>query len=194
MDDREVLVIDLDYDVDVLTSYYNSLRSYDIDDIDINHKDEFCKNTGINVIGNTIKDLKKSITKKVHKRTDFVSKCDTTHPTIANIIKQLSEKIENDIVIGDVSFFLQHAGEDVPTHSDFPYRKNTVLMIPLCGISSSITYYEDGGEYQITSPTFLNITKRHGVKNVTENRLCLHFEIPNIPLKDIRLCEKTINI
>lgn len=190
MDDREILVIDLDYDVEALTSYYNSLPSYDIDDIDINHKDEFCQKTGINVIGNTIKDLKKSVAKKVHIRTDFVSKCDTTHPIIANIIKQISEKFDNDIVIGDVSFFFQNAGEDVHIHSDFPYRKNTVLIIPLSGIASSITYYEDGGEYQITSPTVLNIMKRHGVKNITENRLCLHFEIPNLPLKDIRLCEK----
>tara|TARA_B100000959_G_scaffold277751_1_gene334859 strand:+ start:1600 stop:2100 length:501 start_codon:yes stop_codon:yes gene_type:complete len=79
--------------------------------------------------------------------------------------------------IGRVTFFWQAKGEDVPLHTDIPYRNKSIVLIPLYG--EGTTYYENGDDYILTGPTILNVTKKHGVKNIKSDRLSLHVELLN---------------
>lgn len=181
----EAIKIDIDYNKDTLMSLYNSLAKTHIDNIKLNHLDEFNKNFNSDITADTIAGFKKQLNKKTHHRKDIVSPILCSNSEIENIINQLQKKLNQKAIIGDVSFFLQKANEDIPLHSDYPYRKNSLLNIPLQGTSSSITYFLDGKSYFIDGPTILNVMKPHGVKNITEDRLCLHIEIPNLSIEEI---------
>jgi len=132
----DAIKIDIDYNKDTLMSLYNSLAKTHIDNIKLNHLDEFNKNFNSDITANTIASFKKQLNKKIHQRKDIVSPILCSNLEIENIINQLQKKLNQQATIGDVSFFLQKANEDIPLHSDYPYRKNSLLNIPLQGTSS----------------------------------------------------------
>ena len=139
--------------------------------------------------GNTISDLKKYLnTKGVETipRTDLVAQPSTDDLAIKNILDQLNEL---NLKPGLITFFEQKAGNDVPLHGDYPYRKNCLLMIPIFykeyKPTSAITYYKDGGSYNITRPVIMDVIKPHGVKGINSNRLMLHIELPDLPFEEL---------
>ena len=189
--DQEAIQFPIVYDQDALIDYFYSLEQFDINKTEVKHKDEFNKLYNMDIKGDTVEDFKKQLPVKSGDRKDIISKCDPNNMYVKAVINQLQEKIP-DAEIGLVSFFMQRQGEDVPVHRDFPYRKNSLLMIPLYGNrkynfpkSKAITFYENGGEYSITEPTIIDVMKRHGVKNIDVMRLALHIEIPNLTIEDI---------
>tara|TARA_B100000900_G_scaffold411961_1_gene432711 strand:- start:1020 stop:1604 length:585 start_codon:yes stop_codon:yes gene_type:complete len=179
----EIVKIDLNYDQIRLLEYYNTLKHENINDIKLTHSDKF----------ETIRDLKKHMIASSHEevniRKDLVSNCDKDHPLIKEILDQLKKKL-NYHEFGSITFFLQKAGEDVPLHGDWPYRKNSLLIIPIIVSpyytqSKAITYYKDGGEYTINQPTIMDVMPPHGVKNIDKDRLMLHIEIPNLTIEEV---------
>lgn len=119
-------------------------------------------------------------------RTDLVATPDANYPAIKNILDQLQEI---DLKPGLITFFEQKAGNDIPLHGDYPYRQNCLLMIPIFyneyKPTPAITYYQDGGSYNITRPVIMNVMKPHGVKGITNNRLMLHIELPDLPFEQL---------
>lgn len=179
----EIIKIDLNYDQIRLLEYYNTLKREDINDIKLTHSDEF----------ETIRDLKNHMKTDSHKevdiRKDLVSECDKENPLIKEILDQLNKKLNYD-EFGTITFFQQKAGEDVPPHVDWPYRNNSLLIIPIIVPpyyiqSKAITYYRDGGEYTINQPTIMDVMSPHGVKNIDKDRLMLHIEIPNLTIDEV---------
>lgn len=185
---NELIYFDLTVNHDLLIDYFFSLTQEDINETPVSHKKEFERIYNYQIEGNTVKDFKKELPFDTHLRKDLISKCDKNNPIIKNILDFIKEKIP-DADFGLVAFFMQKKGEDVELHRDFPYRKNSLLMIPLFGESkynlpksNAITYYKDGGEYQVLSPVIINVMKLHGVKNIDQDRLSLHIEIPNLTI------------
>jgi len=139
--------------------------------------------------GETISDLKRYLNTngvKTIPRTDLVAQPNTDDLAIKNILDQVNEL---DLNTGLITFFEQKAGNDVPLHGDYPYRKNCLLMIPIFyndyKPTSAITYYKDGGIYNITRPVIMDVMKPHGVKGITSNRLMLHIELPDLPFEEL---------
>ena len=179
----EIVKVDLNYDQIRLLEYYNTLEHKDINDIKLTYSDKF----------ETIRDLKNHMKtdsrKEVDIRKDLVSECDKENPLIKEILDQLNKKLNCD-KFGTITFFLQKAGEDVPLHGDYPYRKNSLLIIPIIvppyyTQSKAITFYKDGGEYTINQPIIMNVMPPHGVKNIDKDRLMLHIEIPNLTIEEV---------
>lgn len=179
----EIVKIDLNYDQIRLLEYYNTLEHKDINDIKLTYSDKF----------ETIRDLKNHMKTNSHKevdiRKDLVSECDKENPLIKEILDQLNKKLNCD-EFGTITFFLQKAGEDVPLHGDYPYRKNSLLIIPIIvppyyTQSKAITFYKDGGEYTINQPIIMNVMPPHGVRNIDKDRLMLHIEIPNLTIEEV---------
>ena len=139
--------------------------------------------------GNSIRDLKTFLDSKGIKsqpRTDVIAYPDPLDPTIMPIVAQLQEaKLEP----GLITFFKQNAGEDVPLHGDYPYRKNCLLMLPIFyneyEPTEAVTYYQDGGSYSITTPVIMNVMKRYELKHYRD-RLMLHIERPDLTFEELR--------
>lgn len=187
----EFIQFNLTINQDNLIDYFYSLTQEDINDTHVSHKEEFEQKYNYQIKGTTVRDFKKELPFNTHIRKDLISKCDENNPNIMNIIKYVKEKIP-DAEFGLIAFFMQRKGEDVELHIDFPYRKGSLLMIPLFGESkykipksNAITYYKDGGEYQVLTPAIINVMKLHGVKNIDQDRLMLHIEIPNLTIEEI---------
>ena len=187
----EIVKIDLNYDQIRLLEYYNTLEHKDINDIKLTYSDKF----------ETIRDLKnhmktdsskekfdRSRNRPQHVRRDFVSECNKDETVIKDICEQIKEKISN-VEFGTITFFLQKAGEDIPLHGDWPYRKNSLLIVPIFTppfkLTNAITYYKDGGEYVIDQPAVMDVMSTHGVKNIDKDRLMLHIEIPNLTIEEV---------
>jgi len=188
---NELIHFNISVNQDKLIDYFYSLIQEDINETKVTHKQEFEKNYNYQISGVTVKDFKKELPFDTHIRKDLVSRCDVDHPIILDVVNHIKKKIP-EAEIGLIAFFMQKKGEDVQLHRDFPYRKNSLLMIPLFGEekyyipkSNAITYYKDGGEYQILTPVIIDIMKLHGVKNIDQDRLMLHIEIPNLTIKEI---------
>jgi len=190
--DDEYLSFDIKVDQDKLIDYFHSLVKTDINDTVVSHKEEFEEIYNYKIKGTTVKEFKKELPFSTHVRRDLISKCNENDPDISDICKFVREKIPG-AEFGLIAFFFQRKGEDVELHQDFPYRKNSLLMIPLFGErkyalpkSNAVTYYKDGGEYQVLSPAIVNVMKSHGVRNVDQDRLMLHLEIPNLTIEQIK--------
>lgn len=154
-----------------------------LEDTPATYVDEFKRDYGY-FEGDSIGDLKKHLQSKgvqSQARTDIIAYPDVMHESIIPIIAQLSGL---GLKPGLITFFMQRAGEDVPVHGDYPYRKNCLLMLPLFynefETTEALTYYPDGGSYNITQPVIMNVMKRHGVKNINKDRLMLHIELPDL--------------
>ena len=189
--DQEVVKFNIECSHDDLIDYFYTLEQRDINKTDVRHKTEFSRLYNIEIQGTTVEDFKKQIPIKSGKRRDIIANCSIDHPLIYPIILQVKEKLP-DAEFGLISFFMQKQLEDVPVHRDFPYRKNSLLMIPLYGEtkynfskSKAVTYYEKGGEYSITQPVIIDVMKRHGVRDIDVMRLALHIEIPNLTIQEI---------
>lgn len=187
----EFIEFNLIVDQDKLIDYFYSLTQEDINNTPVSHKEEFENIYNYQIKGTTVKDFKKELPFDTHVRKDLISKCDENDPNIIDILKYVKEKIP-DAKFGLIAFFMQKMGEDVELHIDFPYRKGSLLMIPLFGEnkykipkSNAITYYKNGGEYQVLTPAIINVMKSHGVKNIDQDRLMLHIEIPNLTIEEI---------
>tara|TARA_A100001388_G_C28712085_1_gene471778 strand:- start:268 stop:876 length:609 start_codon:yes stop_codon:yes gene_type:complete len=187
----EIVKIDLNYDPIRLLEYYNTLEHKDINDIRITHKHEWVKRNKTTFDGDKIGDLKKfdrNRNRPQHVRRDFVSECNKDETVIKDICEQIREKISN-VEFGTITFFLQKAGEDIPLHGDWPYRKNSLLIVPIFTppfkLTNAITYYKDGGEYIIDQPAVMDVMSTHGVKNIDKDRLMLHIEIPNLTIEEV---------
>lgn len=180
----EILYINLEYKSKELYESFNNLPIKLLEDIPAKYINEFKKNTK-EFRGETIADLKLFLNSQgieTTPRTDLVAEPEINDPVIKSITSQL---VSLDIKPGLITFFKQTAGNDVSLHKDFPYRKNCLLMIPIFyneyKPSSAITYYKNGGSYNITQPVIMNIMKSHGVRNITNERLMLHIELPDLP-------------
>lgn len=189
----EILHINLEYKSKDLYNIFNDLSLEMLENIPLKYLDE-AKDENKGFSGKTIADLKLFLNNKGIKtfsRTDLVGYPDINNPAIKNITDQLKEL---DIEPGLITFFKQEAGKDVPLHKDFPYRKNCLLMIPIFYNeyvqSDAITYYKEGGSYNITQPVIMNIMKPHGVKGITKDRLMLHVELPDLTFNEL---QKKIN-
>lgn len=109
-------------------------------------------------------------------RRDLVVEFEHDSPHVKELFAAIREKW-GDISIGRVSLFLQKKGEDVPLHSDVPYRTGSMLMAPIFGTAT--TYYADPyTETVIKTPVILDVVSKHGVKDITTDRLALHVEFP----------------
>ncbi len=184
----EFETISLDYSPQQLFEYYNALDKMSIDNMVVGHehRTEFCSNTK----GKTIGELKKAVSDKQggHERKDTVATCDRKNPIIKKILDQVNT-ILVDAEFGNISFFLQKAGNDIPLHADWPVRKNCLLMIPIIvppyEESNAITYYDNGGSHKLREPVIMDVMKAHGVKNIDKDRLTLHIEIPNLTAEEV---------
>lgn len=179
----EIIPVDLRYDSKALYNYFKQLSTQMLEDSSLTYKDEIKGFTG-----NSISELKKWLkTKGIHAspRKDIIAYPDKEYSCIAEVIDQLG-----DMQIGVVNFFMQLAGEDVPLHGDYPYRKNCLLMLPIFykefQPTDAVTYYKNGGEYNITTPVIMDVMKQHGVKNITAARLMLHIELPEKSIHKLR--------
>jgi len=179
----EILLIDITYCTAALYRYFKKLSLEMLEDTPATYVDEFKRDYGY-FEGDSIGDLKKHLQSKgvqSQARTDIIAYPDVMHESIIPIIAQLSGL---GLKPGLITFFMQRAGEDVPVHGDYPYRKNCLLMLPLFynefETTEALTYYPDGGSYNITQPVIMNVMKRHGVKNINKDRLMLHIELPDL--------------
>lgn len=178
----EILNFPLDYDKAALINDWNNKEKINISDINIKYVSEIESKLNKKLKSVKIGDIRKELANGVIRR-DIVSECNTFIPEILDIIFKIKEIIP-DAEIGTVAYFFQKKGEDIPVHVDFPYRKNSLVLIPLFG--KATTFYEGGKEYVINTPVIMNVNIPHGVKNVIEDRLCLHIEIPNLTTNDIK--------
>lgn len=178
----KVLNFNLTYNKERLIEDWKNKEKIHISDVNIKYIKEMESKLNKKLKSTKIGDIRKEYANGV-SRTDIVSECNTYNSEILNIIKKIKEAIP-DAEIGSVAYFFQKKGENVPIHIDFPYRKNSLLLVPLFGIAT--TYYEDNDEYVIISPVIMNVDIPHGVKNVNEDRLCLHIEIPNLSTNEIK--------
>lgn len=127
----------------------------------------------------TIGDLRSKYNKPARK--DQVLELDHAHPMVSNLLQTIRDKWGH-LVIGRVALFMQH-GEDVPVHSDAPYRTGAMLNVPLYGYG--VTYYvEPLEEVVITQPCVMDVIAPHGIKDITDDRLCLHVEFPQSEVAD----------
>lgn len=190
---NEIFYINLEYKSKDL---YNSFINLPLDFLENLPAQYVNKENYSDFDGKSISQLKQYLKVKgieTTSRTDFVATPNTDDVAIKNIVKQLNELGLN---VGLVTFFEQKAGNDVPLHGDYPYRKNCLLMIPIFyneyKPTSAITYYQDGGSYNITRPVIMDVMKPHGVKGITRNRLMLHIELPDLPFGELeeKLIEK----
>ena len=178
----EFETISLDYSPQQLFEYYNALDKMSINDIVITHEHP--------TKGKTIGELKKMVSDEQgsHERKDIVATCDRKNPIIKKILDQVNT-ILVDAEFGNISFFLQKAGNDIPLHADWPVRKNCLLIIPIIvppyEESNAITYYDNGGSYKLREPVIMDVMKAHGVKNIDKDRLALHIEIPNLTAEEV---------
>ena len=179
----EIIPVDLRYDSKALYNYFKQLSTQMLEDSSLTYKDEIKGFTG-----NSIRELKKWLKTKgiqASPRKDIIAYPDKEYSCIAEVIDQLG-----DMQIGVVNFFMQLAGEDVPLHGDYPYRKNCLLMLPIFykefQPTDAVTYYKNGGEYNITTPVIMDVMKQHGVKNITAARLMLHIELPEKSIHKLR--------
>lgn len=187
----EVLPVDIKYDPAELYHYFKeSLSLQPLEDIPLTYLDQY-KEEDEEFNGVSIRDLKSHLKEKgivSQPRTDLISHPDHTHKSIAPIIEQISKL---NLSTGLIAFFMQYAKCDVPVHIDFPYRKNCLLMLPIFykefQPTEAITYYENGGSYKITSPVIMNVMKRHGVKNISKDRLMLHIELPDVSFEKLEV-------
>ena len=184
----EILLVDIKYCTAALYRYFKKLSLEMLEDTPATYIDEF-KRKYEYFEGDSIRDLKKHLQSKgiqSQARTDIIAYPDVMHETIMPIIAQLSEL---GLKPGLITFFMQRAGEDVPVHGDYPYRKNCLLMLPLFynefEPTDAVTYYQDGGSYSITQPVIMNVMKRHGVKNINKDRLMLHIELPDLTFEQM---------
>ena len=188
----EIIPVNIKYDSKALYNYFKKLSTEMLEDTKVTYKNEI---KGFK--GNSIRELKQWLKIKgipySSPRKDIVAYPDKKFGCITNIIDQLE-----DMQIGVVSFFMQLAGEDVPLHGDYPYRKNCLLMLPIFynefQPTNAITYYKNGGEYNITTPVIMDVMKQHGVKNITANRLMLHIELPQKPINKLKEEGKNVEI
>lgn len=184
----EILLIDITYCTAALYRYFKKLSLEMLEDTPATYVDEFKRDYGY-FEGDSIRDLKKHLQSKgvqSQARTDIIAYPDVMHESIIPIIAQLSGL---GLKPGLITFFMQRAGEDVPVHGDYPYRKNCLLMLPLFynefETTEALTYYPDGGSYNITQPVIMNVMKRHGVKNINKDRLMLHIELPDLTFEQM---------
>lgn len=191
---HEIVRLVLDYNPHELLEYYYTLDHKDINDVKITHKKEWVERNKTTFDGDKIRDLKnfskqhqKNV--KVDIRKDLVSECNKEHPIIKKLLDEIHEQGLYDAEWGTITFFLQKAGEDVPLHGDWPYRKNSLLIVPIFvppfEMTEAITYYKDGGEYTVDGPMIMNVMLPHGVKNIDKDRLMLHIEIPNLTIEEV---------
>lgn len=177
----EIIDFNIKYNKKALIDDWKSKDQVDISKVDVKYINEVETKLKKKLTSTKIGDLRKEFSKNI-QRTDIVSECNTFGNEILNIITEIKNAIPN-AEIGTVAYFFQKKGEDVPVHVDFPYRKNSLLLIPLFG--KATTFYENGSEYTIETPVIMNVNIPHGVKNVIEDRLCLHIEIPNLTTNEI---------
>lgn len=178
----EIIDFNIKYNKKALIDDWKSKDKVDISKVDIKYINEVETKLKKKLTSTKIGDLRKEFSKNI-QRTDIVSECNTFGNEILNIITEIKNAIPN-AEIGTVAYFFQKKGEDVPVHVDFPYRKNSLLLIPLFG--KATTFYENGSEYTIETPVIMNVNIPHGVKNVIEDRLCLHIEILNLSAEKIK--------
>jgi hypothetical protein len=180
----EVFEVDIKYDSKELYYYFKQLNTIFLEDAKVTYKNELdCFK------GNTIRDLKKHLTETTgdvsEERKDLIAYPDINNKSISIILDQLKK-----FKTGEITFFKQNAGEDVPPHGDYPYRKNCLLMLPIYykefKPTSAITYYKNGGTYNIKKPVIMDVMKIHGVKNITDDRLMLHIELPEFTIDLMR--------
>ena len=178
----EILNVTIDYDKATLINDWKNKEKINISDINIKYVTEIESKLNKKLKSVKIGDIRKEFAKGII-RTDIVSDCTAYSPEVLDIIIKIKKAIP-DAEIGTVAYFFQKKGEDVPIHVDFPYRKNSLLLIPLFG--KATTFYENSNEYIIDTPVIMNVDIPHGVKNVTEDRLCLHIEISNLSTNQIK--------
>ena len=184
----EFETISLDYSPQQLFEYYNALDKMSINDYVIPH--DTVTPLGHRTKGKTVGELKKTVGDKQgsHERKDIVATCDRKNPIIKKILDEVNT-ILVDAEFGNISFFLQKAGNDIPLHADWPVRKNCLLIIPIIvppyEESNAITYYDNGGSYKLREPVIMDVMKAHGVKNIDKDRLALHIEIPNLTAEEV---------
>ena len=178
----EILNVTIDYDKATLINDWKNKEKINISDINIKYVTEIESKLNKKLKSVKIGDIRKEFAKGII-RTDIVSECTAYSPEVLDIIIKIKKAIP-DAEIGTVAYFFQKKGEDVPIHVDFPYRKNSLLLIPLFG--KATTFYENSNEYIIDTPVIMNVDIPHGVKNVTEDRLCLHIEISNLSTNQIK--------
>lgn len=188
---NECFFIDLNYDNKDLYEYYKTLNSNLLDDEPAQYIEVHKANLGFKFQGNTIRHFKNFLSKKLNRevlfRPDLVSNVDKNHPAVSFITKQLHDL---GFKTGLTNFFFQHKNSNVPLHTDYPYRKNSLVMIPIFfkefKPTSAITFYENGGSYKILKPCVLNTEPLHGVENIDGDRLMLHIELPETPFQHIQ--------
>ena len=189
----ETRSIQLEYDCEQLYDYFKTLELGYLEDQDAQYIDTLKSDLKISFDGRTITHLKHYLKNNNYKtqssastRTDLVAVADKNVAVIQDILAQIHNR---GLSTGLVTFFLQKKGEDVPVHVDYPYRKNSLVMIPIIFNefiqSDAITWYPNGGEYRVTKPIIMNVMKLHGVRNINTDRLMLHIEIPNTPISEI---------
>jgi len=190
MKNNECIFIHLDYKEKDLYEYYKTLNANLLDDEPAQYIEEQKKELNFNFDGNTIRDLKNFLNEKTGHtalyRPDLVSKVDPNHHSIKYITNQLYNL---GLKPGLINFFFQEKNSKVPIHSDYPYRKNSLIMIPIFHLefvpTSAVTFYENGGSYKVLKPCVINTEPRHGVDNIDGDRLMLHIELPDTPFEKI---------
>lgn len=189
----ETRSIQIEYDSEQLYNYFKTLELGYLEDQDAQYIDSLKSDLQISFDGRTITHLKKYFKNNnlgndsaASGRTDLVAVADSNAVVIKDILDQIHNR---GLSTGLVTFFLQKKRNDVPVHVDYPYRKNSLVMIPIIFNefiqSDAITWYQNGGEYRVTKPIIMNVMKLHGVKNINTDRLMLHIEIPNTPISEI---------
>jgi hypothetical protein len=192
-ENNETRSIQIEYNCEQLYNYFKTLELGYLEDQDAQYIDVLKTDLQISFDGRSITHLKKYLKNNNYKtdstastRTDLVAVADSSVTVIKDILDQIHNR---GLSTGLVTFFLQKKGNDVPVHVDYPYRKNSLVMIPIIFNefiqSDAITWYPNGGEYQVTKPIIMNVMKLHGVRNINTDRLMLHIEIPDTPISEI---------
>ena len=176
--------VSIAYDQVKLYNYFKQLSTSMLEDSPVTYREMFP-----DFPGETISELKQWLRengKNSHKRTDIIAYPDVDHESIRPVMDQIREK---NWKTGIVAFFMQKKGEDVAPHSDYPYRKGSLLMLPIIHEefqpTNAVTYYTEGESYRVSEPVVMDVMAKHGVKNVDGDRLMLHVELPELTLGDI---------
>jgi len=96
-----------------------------------------------------------------------------------------ANELANSLGLEEYKFTKVLAGGKMPAHID-PFRTG-VLMLPLTDEPSPIIFYENGEEtfrYTYTGPTIINAKIKHGVPEVTRDRIFLQINLKE-PWNDI---------
>lgn len=187
MDTIEIINFNFVYNKENLINEWQTSTPIPIGDINIKYIDELELKVNKKIMSKKIKDIRKEFANN-QQRSDFVVECTNYSANISYIIDLIKKRIPGS-KIGTIAYFFQKKDQDVPIHVDFPYRKNSLLLIPLFG--KATTFYKDSNSYVIDQPVIMNVNKPHGVRDVTEDRLSLHIEIPNLTIEEIK--ERMIN-